>query len=93
MRRLIAARSGSIVRSMRAAALLALCPALLLVGVPVPAQAQGEFYSDCEQIGSASRVQVAGTTCESVKPLVEALLAAAPGGASAVLAAAGWAPL
>ncbi|MDQ3675814.1 MAG: S1 family peptidase [Actinomycetota bacterium] len=89
---LIAARSDSIVGLMRLPALLVVGVVLLLLA-PVGAQAQSELYTDCETVGDASIVQVAGITCEGAQGIVEALLAEPPQRAVAVLAAAGWAPL
>lgn len=77
---------------MRAASLSAVC-VLLVLALPAGAQAQSELYTGCEQVGEASVVQVAGTTCESATELVQALLAAPPDDAPAVLAGAGWSPV
>lgn len=77
---------------MRVAALLAL-GVVLFLAMPAGAHAQSGLYTDCETVGDASVVQVAGTSCESVEGVVSALLAAPPDGAAAVLAAAGWSPL
>jgi hypothetical protein len=65
----------------------------LLVAAPAAAHAQADLYTGCETIGTASLVEVAGTTCESVAPLVQALLATPPDSEPAVLATAGWTPL
>ncbi len=61
--------------------------------MPAGAAAQADVgYTRCDNVGAASVVQVAGTTCESVTGLVENLLAETPDRATAVLAAAGWTP-
>lgn len=77
---------------MRAVSMFSVC-VLLILALPTAAQAQAELYTGCETVGEASVVQVAGTTCESTTELVQALLAAPPDEAAAVLAAAGWSPV
>jgi len=66
---------------------------LLLLALPVRAQAQADAYTSCPLVPGATVFEVSGTTCEAALPLVTALLAQPPDGAASVLAGAGWSPL
>ena len=74
---------------MRARATLS-AAVLLLLALPVQAQAQADAYTSCPLVGDTILLQVSGTTCEDVTPVVTALLAQAPDNAESVLAGAGW---
>ena len=77
---------------MRARATLS-AAVLLLLALPVRAQAQVDAYTPCPLVGGAIVFEVSGTTCEDVTPVVSALLAQAPDAAVSVLAGAGWSAL
>ncbi len=78
---------------MDAAAKTLLCAVATLLLSAAPAAAERGVYEQCGPIGSATAVSVSAAGCESVRPVVTALLAAPAADSAAVLRAAGWQPL